>query len=113
MGSDGFLSEEVHDKITEQDEDHPLADYCVVVTLGVWFRDEFSTAEEFRGTVRPLAAVLPGWLAEGRCTQQISWDEEEQVYSLEGYERSVFVTTTTSDNLAAMANDRLFDSDSN
>eukprot|EP00928_Gymnodinium_smaydae_P033024 TRINITY_DN23767_c0_g1_i1.p1 TRINITY_DN23767_c0_g1~~TRINITY_DN23767_c0_g1_i1.p1 ORF type:complete len:597 (+),score=47.96 TRINITY_DN23767_c0_g1_i1:124-1914(+) len=104
-GQDGFLCEAEYEQIMEE-KSHAYH-FCTLVTLGVWFRDEFSSGALW-GTVRPVAAVLPTWMSEGRCVQDISWDAESQLYSLDSYDRTVFIASSSSDNLAAMCNDALF-----
>merc|ERR1739847_79021 len=87
----------------------PGHDYIVLVTLGIWFRDEFSSGE-LHGKVRPLAAALPRWQREGRCTQEINWNGSDENYELgqTDYTRTVFVALDTSECLASMANDALW-----
>eukprot|EP00929_Paragymnodinium_shiwhaense_P083734 TRINITY_DN44724_c0_g2_i1.p1 TRINITY_DN44724_c0_g2~~TRINITY_DN44724_c0_g2_i1.p1 ORF type:complete len:595 (-),score=128.19 TRINITY_DN44724_c0_g2_i1:8-1792(-) len=104
-GEGGFLSEEVYDDIMANDEH--VSRYVVMETLGVWFRDEF-TKGDLWGTIRPLAAALPGWLEEGRCTQEIAYDAQTQVYGHESWDRTCFVASDAETNLGAMANDRLY-----
>merc|ERR1712098_314995 len=70
-GNHGFISSEESDRIFA--ESSPACEYAVFPTLDVWFRDEFSGGN-LQGTLRPLAAALPGWLEERRCAQDIQWD---------------------------------------
>lgn len=101
----GFISSEESERMWESKA--PGHDYIVLLMLGVWFRDEFSSGD-LHGTVRPLSAALPRWLEEGRCVQGILWDADAREYILPPSGRDAFVALNAAHSLAAMANDALY-----
>lgn len=107
LGVDGFLEDDEAERHCE--EKSPESEFMVCMVFGGkfgWLRDEY-TAGELWGTLRPLHETLREWLEEGRCSQLITWDEDEQCYALSEPYKS-YVAWNDPSNLAAMANDALY-----
>ncbi|CAE7208419.1 unnamed protein product, partial [Symbiodinium necroappetens] len=102
-----FLEDDEAERHCE--EKSPESEFMVCMVFGGkfgWLRDEY-TAGELWGTLRPLHETLREWLEEGRCSQLITWDEDEQCYALSEPYKS-YVAWNDPSNLAAMANDALY-----
>ncbi|CAE7649186.1 unnamed protein product [Symbiodinium sp. CCMP2456] len=107
LGVDGFLEDDEAER--HCDEKSPESEFMVCMVFGGKFgylRDEY-TPGELWGTLRPLHETLRQWLEEGRCSQHITWDEDEQCYALSEPYKS-YVAWNDPSNLAAMANDALY-----
>eukprot|EP00440_Ansanella_granifera_P055828 gb/GFBE01060509.1/.p1 GENE.gb/GFBE01060509.1/~~gb/GFBE01060509.1/.p1 ORF type:complete len:250 (+),score=56.06 gb/GFBE01060509.1/:1-750(+) len=105
-GADGFVTDEESELLCEQKA--PESEFLVCVVFGGrfgWLRDEFSG--DASGALRPLSETLAKWIEEGRCSQQISWDEDEQCYTLADPLKT-YVALNCASNVAAMANDALY-----
>ncbi|CAE8589719.1 unnamed protein product [Polarella glacialis] len=103
----GLVTDEESESMCEAQT--PESEFLVCLVFGGnwgWFRDEF-TEGEGPGSLRLLREALPGWIQEGRCAQNIVWDNDACHWLLDEPLTS-YVALNDPANLAAMANDALY-----
>eukprot|EP00930_Biecheleria_cincta_P066244 TRINITY_DN52312_c0_g1_i1.p1 TRINITY_DN52312_c0_g1~~TRINITY_DN52312_c0_g1_i1.p1 ORF type:complete len:267 (+),score=26.28 TRINITY_DN52312_c0_g1_i1:37-837(+) len=105
--AEGLLTDEEGDGLFESKA--PEYDYLVCLVFGGklgYLRDELST--DHWGELRPLVDTLDIWLGEGRCAQEIPWDENSSRYFLHDQLRNYVSLRDPTTCPGAMANDALY-----